>query len=108
VHIKEAVVFLLKGEDCLLNQDERIERYIMNKMTEEEASEFEAYFLSDQECIEQLEIAEKLHQGMQSLEFKDNDNVVSIRQSKKAWWAIQIPLLPIAAAILVYIFLPRY
>ena len=45
-----------KWDDELL-----IERYILNQMDDEEASEFEAFFLSNQECIEQLEMAEKLY-----------------------------------------------
>ena len=45
-----------------------IERYLQNKLSEEEAAEFEEHYLSDATTLEELELAESLQHNMKELE----------------------------------------
>lgn len=96
--------------------EQRIQNYILNKMSDEEATAFEIEYLADQACIEQLEIAKKLYQGLcviaddsdaliaknnsstQVVADKDVDKMV-IKTPK--WWQKNVPSWSIAATVLV-------
>ncbi|NVK57898.1 MAG: hypothetical protein HWE26_20045 [Alteromonadaceae bacterium] len=91
-----------------LQYDERIERYIFNKMSDSEAEEFEAYFLSNSACLEHLEVAEKIHQGLQSLHAdSDMQNVAESIPQKQPVWHKRVPVWLLAAAILIALVIPR-
>ncbi|MGQ8365496.1 hypothetical protein [Glaciecola sp. 1036] len=90
-----------------LQVDERIERYILNKMSEQEASEFEAYFLSNQSCLEQLEIAEQIHQGLLALQQSgDMQDMLAKQKAKKRFWQKPVPLWSLAATVCLVLLIP--
>jgi hypothetical protein len=89
-----------------VDQEQKIERYILNQMDEEEACDFEALFLSDPECLEQLEIAEKLHLGLKLVAAPERavvDKVKPFEQPDIAdrWWLRKMPVWATAALLLV-------
>ena len=94
-----------------LDEHQRIERYILCKMDDDEASEFEAEFLSDQACLEQLEIAKKLYHGLGMIadsapaEVASN-SVTEVAAPKSAsndssWWNAKIPVWSMAAMLVI-------
>ncbi|MBO7923178.1 hypothetical protein J5X92_13200 [Alteromonas sp. K632G] len=85
-----------------MKQDERIERYVLGRMTPSEEAEFEAYFLSNQACLDQLELTERLYKGMQA---NSVDKVTPI-QSKPRVWKQPIPLWAAAAALILVLLMP--
>lgn len=96
-----------KSLENRLEKEQLIEKYILNRMDDEEAFEFEAYYLSDQECLEQLELAEKLYQGLGSI--VDSTGVeVEISEIKEAsndgsWWGKKVPAWSLAAMLMIAI-----
>ena len=101
----------MKNEQKATNKvqyDERIERYILDKMSDSEAEEFELYFLANPACLEQLEVAEKIHQGLHSLHAdKDIQNIRDSVQPKLPVWSKQVPVWWLAAAVLVALVFPH-
>ena len=92
-------------ETSRLEKEQLIERYILNQMNDEEASEFEAFFLSNQECIEQLELAEKLYQGL-GLISESMDVKVEVSKMKEAsndanWWTKKVPVWSLAVMLMI-------
>jgi len=90
-----------------LHTDEHIERYILGKMSKHESEEFEAYFLSNQACLDELEIAQKLHMGMQYL---GNDSVFDDTKKsiiKSRIWDKKIPVWSLAAALILALVAPQ-
>ncbi|WDD99645.1 hypothetical protein [Thalassomonas actiniarum] len=89
-----------------LEEEQLIERYILRQMTEEEASEFEAFYLSNQECLDQLELAQRLFQGLEMIaeapDVAPEPKVVQI-SSHKSWWQRQVPAWSLAASLLLAI-----
>lgn len=49
------------------NKDLLIERYLLGRMTEEDAASFEEQFLASGELLDELETAERLQQGLQTV-----------------------------------------
>ncbi|GAB5379638.1 MAG: hypothetical protein Alis3KO_05290 [Aliiglaciecola sp.] len=90
-----------------LQTDDRVERYVLDRMSETEAEEFEAYFLSNQACLDELEITEKIHQGMQSLKFDDALLAMTNAMEKKSVWRRSVPMWSVAAVLLIVVMLPR-
>lgn len=87
--------------------DDRVERYILGQMDEQEAERFEVYFLSNQDCLDQLELAEKLHQGIRDLE---HDVIFEgLHPPKRAigFWQKRVPAWSLAAALVVAVILPN-
>lgn len=86
-----------RGE-LTLKQDERIERYILNNMEPDEANEFEVDFISDPECLAQLELTEKLYAGIQTLA---NNKALFARTPKPMpVWKRSVPIWSLAASII--------
>jgi|GEM_PF-2045000 len=89
-----------------LEEEQLIERYILRQMTEEEASEFEAFYLSNQECLDQLELAQRLFQGLEMIadspEAEAEPKVVELA-SHKSWWQRQVPAWSLAASLVLAI-----
>ncbi|WDE12432.1 hypothetical protein [Thalassomonas haliotis] len=89
-----------------LEEEQLIERYILRQMTDEEASEFEAFYLSNQECLDQLELAQRLFQGLEMIaespDVAHEPEVVQI-SSHKSWWQRQVPAWSLAASLLLAI-----
>ncbi|WDE04830.1 hypothetical protein SG34_026545 [Thalassomonas viridans] len=89
-----------------LEEEQLIERYILRQMTEEEASEFEAFYLSNQECLDQLELAQRLFQGLEMIaETPDVEPEPKVREiaSHKSWWRREVPAWSLAASLLLAI-----
>jgi len=80
----------------------RIERYVLNKMCDEEATEFEIEYLTDQACIEQLEMAERLYQGLNTVA-AEGFSTNSPATIKPLWWQKNVPVWSIAATIIMMI-----
>ncbi len=84
------------------------ERYLLRQMDEQEASEFEAYYLSNNECIDQLEMAERLLEGLRFA--KDSQPLSTpIIATKKAandsrWWRKGLPVWASAAMVMITLF----
>jgi len=49
-----------------VNEHQIVDRYLRDELTAEEQAEFEAFYLSDQETLAELELAEKLQAGLQA------------------------------------------
>ncbi len=88
-----------------LEQSQKIERYVLNRMDEDEATEFEAYYLSNQDCLEQLEASRRLHQGLQLVE--GSEEAVSVQVSDQAaasndshWWKKKLPAWSLVASVM--------
>lgn len=47
-----------------VNDNQIVDRYLRDDLSEDERAEFEAFFLSDKETLAELELAEKLQTGM--------------------------------------------
>ncbi len=85
-------------------ENQKIERYLLRQMDEQEASEFEAFYLSNNECINQLEMAERLLEG---LRFAKNTqeplNPAKISTNSAAndnrWWQKGLPVWASAAMV---------
>ncbi len=89
--------------------DQRIERYLLGRLSEQEEAEFEAYYLSNQDCLDQLEAARKLMQGLQLVE-REPEAGLPVESSRRAandvhWWQIRLPLW-VAAAMMLMTLLP--
>lgn len=88
--------------------NQQIERYLLRQMDEQEASEFEAYYLSNNECIDQLEMAERLLEGLRFA--KDSQPLSTpIIATKKAandsrWWRKGLPVWASAAMVMITLF----
>ena len=100
-------------------QDQRIERYILKKMCDEEATEFEIEYLADEACIEQLEMAEKLYLGLNMISSTSDTSETSKHQTANqmpnqikikapVWWQKNVPLWSIAATVLVMLMPLRF
>ena len=92
-----------------IDQENKIERYILKQMKEDEASEFEAYYLSNDQCITQLEIAEKLYEGIKSsvhlLDISSdiaNSKITAANDSN--WFKKSVPAWSVAALLVIMIF----
>ncbi len=91
-----------------LDDQLRIERYILRQMNEEEAADFEAHFLGNQECLEQLVLAEKLYEG---LKLQDKSEVAQVSHfdssieaaNESLWWKKAVPLWRIVAVLIVVV-----
>lgn len=86
-----------------LDREQKIERYILSRMEEDEALEFEAFFLSNQECLNQLEVAEKLYKGLLAInqplnEFRADEEQAS---NDKFWWRKKVPAWSLAAMLMI-------
>jgi len=94
-------------ETSRLEEEQLIERYILNQMNEEEASEFEAFFLSNQECIEQLEMTEKLYQGLglisESMDVKVEVSKMKAASNDANWWTKKVPAWSLVAMLMIAI-----
>ena len=93
-----------------MDQQQTIERYILNRMDEEEASEFEAYYLGNKECLEQLQLAEKLHLGLRHAEKSATPGIATTFAAHRAsndqsWWQRGLPVWS-AAALLMLALIP--
>ncbi len=88
-----------------MEDEQLIERYILNQMSEDEATEFEAFFLSNQECIDQLETAEKLYQGLgmiaNSAEITLEVNKAKSTSNDHRWWQVNVPIWSLAALLMI-------
>lgn len=90
-------------------ESQKIERYLLRQMNELEESEFEAYYLPNNECIDQLEIAEKLLEGLRFAKTSNplDNSVVSINPAtRKAandshWWRKGLPVWASAAMLFI-------
>ncbi|WP_448554082.1 hypothetical protein [Thalassotalea montiporae] len=95
-----------------IDEQQLIERYILNQMSEDEMTKFESYYLANQACLEQLELAEKLYEGIQANASLLAQEIPSTRDSKAAnqrhWWQQKIPAWSLAAAILIAIIPNQY
>ena len=80
--------------------------YILDQMTEKEAEDFEAYFLSNQACLDELELAAKLLEGMQSLRHDNIFSEISQAPIKRYFWQRSIPAWSLAAAMALAVVLP--
>lgn len=89
-----------------MHKDTRIERYILGQMDEGEAEAFEADFIANQACLDQLELAQRLHQGMQDLKHDALFEQANTPMAAKAWWQQSIPAWSLAAAVLLTVVLP--
>ena len=58
-----------------------IERYLLGRMTDEEAASFEERFLSSEDLLNELEAAERLQQGLQTVAAVDKAD--SRRESRE-------------------------
>ena len=94
-------------ETSRLEEEQLIERYILNQMNDQEASEFETFFLSNQECIEQLEMAEKLYQGLglisESMDVKVEVSKMKAASNDAHWWTKKVPAWSLAAMLMIAI-----
>lgn len=83
--------------------EQSIERYVLNQMDEEEATEFETFFLSNQACLEQLELTEKLYQGLKVVAASEVNNKVQPTKTDASndWWKTGIPAWSVAAMFIV-------
>ncbi len=85
--------------------NQQIERYLLRQMDEQEASEFEAYYLSNNECIDQLEMAEKLLQGLrfakQTEPVTHQIAATGTAANDKRWWQKKFPAWATAAMLMI-------
>jgi hypothetical protein len=80
------------------NLDLRIERYICGDMCEEEAIEFEDEFISDQACIDQLELTQKFYSGLAHLAAQEPLLMTSQKHAANTpWYASTVPAWSLAA-----------
>jgi hypothetical protein len=49
-----------------VSENQIVDRYLRDELTEQEQAEFEAFYLSDQETLAELELAEKLQLGLRA------------------------------------------
>lgn len=89
-----------------MDQQQKIERYILNRMDEQEASQFEAFYMSNQQCLEQLEMAERLYFGLKVVTSACEtigQQVVPIKNTdaQRHWWLKSMPYWAAAALFLV-------
>lgn len=93
-----------------MQQDSRIERYISGQMDPEEELEFEAFFVSNPACLDQLELAQKLHQemqkGMQNLKHDAVFEGLNVPSVHRVFWKKPIPAWSLAAGIMLAVTLP--
>ncbi|BFT28944.1 hypothetical protein D210916BOD24_01200 [Alteromonas sp. D210916BOD_24] len=82
-----------------MQQESKIEKYLLGHMSPSEELDFEASFVTDHDMLEQLELAQRLHQGMKLLErdqiFAENDTSTS----ELAWYKKRVPMWAFAASI---------
>ena len=65
-----------------------VDRYLMRQLPDEEAVRFEDHYVHCQECLDQLELAEKLQQGLKRAVAGDAARVTASRQlGVLAWFA---------------------
>ncbi len=88
-------------------KDQTIERYLLKQMDDDEASDFEAYFLSNRECLEQLEMTSKLYDGLKHSEKTKQSSVATVKNRLPAsnddvWWRKKLPVWATAAMLLVF------
>ena len=90
-----------------LEEELLIEKYILRQMTEEEATEFEAFYLSNQECLDQLEFAQRLSQGFKQIEAAPEGTLAGFytvkETERKSWWRRGVPAWSLAASLLLAI-----
>ena len=82
-----------------MQQESKIEKYLLGHMSPSEELDFEASFVTDHDMLEQLELAQRLHQGMKLLE---RDKIFAENESstrKLAWYNKRVPMWAFAASI---------
>jgi hypothetical protein len=72
-----------------------VERYLQGKLTADEEQAFEEAYLGDPQLLEELEVAERLRQGLQ--DYRDADRAVPA--SARAGWLAAWPPYAVAASI---------
>jgi hypothetical protein len=81
-----------------IRDNQLIDRYLRNELSEGDKEEFEIHFLSDSETLAELEMAERLQQGLQGLDASDE-----LREARSHGWlkgAFLSPQYAAAASIL--------
>ncbi|MFT4930133.1 MAG: hypothetical protein ACI8WB_006269 [Phenylobacterium sp.] len=83
-------------------QEQLIEKYVLNQLSEQEATEFEAFFLSNQQCLDQLELTEKLYQGFGLMGDLPAHQSQANKQAANdnSWWQRQVPAWSLAVMLL--------
>jgi hypothetical protein len=69
--------------------DPRVDRYVNGQMTEQEAAEFETYFLDQPEIIEQIELTQALKLGLLQAKLDAAESASSQQPSsggQESWW----------------------
>ncbi len=78
------------------------DRYLRGDLTDEETARFEEYFLSDPDVLDELELTEKLRQGLE-----DVTTVESVRhpepESARPWSLFRTPQYAAAATVLLLV-----
>lgn len=84
-----------------------IERYLMGKLTVQEADAFEDHFLDCEECLERLELSRMLYQGMQEVAAEEVSKALTAT-TVMAWLARRGPFFQgmLALGLLVLVALP--
>ena len=54
-------------------ENQIIERYLMDKLTPDERDEFEQFYLSDQQTLDELELAKRFYEGFITLSTDDKN-----------------------------------
>lgn len=83
-----------------IEEEQIAERYVMGKLPPDEATRFEEHYLSCQECLDRLELAESMERGFKRAAGQDAARVAATRQLALVVWLSRLGRSRQAAALL--------
>jgi Putative zinc-finger len=83
-----------------VEQDGVVDRYLLGRLPAEEAARFEEHYLGCAECVEQLELGERLHRGLRRAVAQD---VVEVAAARQVGWLVRLVRSPALSAVVVIV-----
>ena len=83
-----------------VEQEAVVDRYLLGRLTAEEAELFEEHYLGCPECVEQLELGERLRRGLRRAVAQDVAEVAAARQ---VGWLVRLVRSPALSAVIVIV-----
>ncbi len=87
-----------------IEENQVVDRYVMGTLPAEEADDFEDHYLSCQECLDRLDLAESEERGFKRMARQEVEKVSAVRQLALVAWLARLSRSRQMAALLMVLF----
>lgn len=77
-----------------------VDRYLLGRLSDEESARFEEHYLGCPECVEQLELGERMRRGLRRAAAED---VVEVAAARQVGWFVRLVRSPALSAVVVIV-----